>query len=58
MHRELPYALRYLNPLSRRMDASGGRGDEFDMVVGKTMEIVNGKIPVFVGIGGNYTKKI
>lgn len=31
---------------------------EFEKIIEKTVETVNGKIPVFAGVGGNYTKKV
>lgn len=32
--------------------------NEFEMIIEKTVEIVNGRIPVFIGHGGNYTEKV
>ncbi|MDH7479669.1 MAG: 4-hydroxy-tetrahydrodipicolinate synthase [Syntrophomonadaceae bacterium] len=32
--------------------------DEFEKVVDKTVEYVNGRVPIYVGVGGNYTKKV
>ncbi len=31
---------------------------EFEAIIDKTLEFVKGRIPVFVGVGGNYTKKV
>ena len=31
---------------------------EFEEMIEKTMEYVNGRIPVYVGVGGNYTAKV
>lgn len=31
---------------------------EFEAITAKTVEIVNGRIPIFVGAGGNCTKKV
>ena len=31
---------------------------EFERIVEKTMEYVDGRVPVFVGAGGNYTKEV
>lgn len=31
---------------------------EFEKLIDKTMEYVDGRIPVFIGAGGNYTKKL
>jgi len=32
--------------------------DEFIKIIEKTIQIVNSKIPIYVGVGGNYTKKV
>ncbi|WP_261134013.1 dihydrodipicolinate synthase family protein [Bacillus sp. Marseille-Q3570] len=32
--------------------------DEYERVLDKTVETVNGRIPIFVGHGGNHTKKV
>lgn len=32
--------------------------DEFEKIVDKTVEYVNGRVPIYVGVGGNYTKKV
>lgn len=31
---------------------------EYELILDKTMEYVNGRVPVIVGAGGNYTKKV
>lgn len=31
---------------------------EYELILDKTMEYVNGRVPVVVGAGGNYTKKV
>lgn len=31
---------------------------EFEAITAKTVELVNGRVPVFVGVGGNCTKKV
>ncbi|MFP4661985.1 MAG: 4-hydroxy-tetrahydrodipicolinate synthase [Halanaerobiales bacterium] len=31
---------------------------EFDLLVDKSLEFVDGRIPVYIGLGGNYTEKI
>ncbi|MBB2183918.1 4-hydroxy-tetrahydrodipicolinate synthase [Lachnospiraceae bacterium MD1] len=31
---------------------------EFEEMIEKTMEYVNGRLPVYVGVGGNYTAKV
>lgn len=31
---------------------------EYELILDKTMEYVNGRVPVLVGAGGNYTKKV
>jgi len=45
-------------PLGTTGECPAIEPDEFDKIVQKTVETVNGKIPVYVGIGGNYTKKV
>lgn len=32
--------------------------DEYEKILEKTMEYTNGRIPVYVGLGGNYTAKV
>lgn len=32
--------------------------DEYERIVEKTVEYVNGRVPIYVGAGGNYTKKV
>lgn len=32
--------------------------DEFEKIIETTIEIVNKRIPVFIGLGGNFTKKV
>lgn len=31
---------------------------EYEVIIEKTMEYVNGKVPVYIGLGGNNTKKV
>lgn len=31
---------------------------EFEEMIEKTMEYVNGRVPVYIGVGGNYTAKV
>jgi len=31
---------------------------EFELIVNKTIEFVNGRVPIIIGMGGNYTSKI
>lgn len=31
---------------------------EFEEMIERTMEYVNGRVPVYVGVGGNYTQKV
>ncbi|WP_044339268.1 4-hydroxy-tetrahydrodipicolinate synthase [Rossellomorea aquimaris] len=47
-----------LIPLATTGESPAIEEDEFEMVLDKTLEVVNGRIPVFVGHGGNYTKKV
>lgn len=32
--------------------------EEFEAIITKTVELVNGRAPIFVGVGGNCTKKV
>ncbi|MFP3340390.1 dihydrodipicolinate synthase family protein, partial [Micrococcus sp. SIMBA_131] len=45
-------------PLATTGESPSIEEDEFEMVLDKTLEVVNRRIPVFVGLGGNYTKKV
>ncbi|MBY6036923.1 4-hydroxy-tetrahydrodipicolinate synthase [Fictibacillus nanhaiensis] len=46
-----------LIPLATTGESPTIEEDEFETVLDKTVEVVNGRIPIFVGHGGNYTKK-
>jgi 4-hydroxy-tetrahydrodipicolinate synthase len=45
-------------PLGTTGESSALEDDETDMIVERTVEIVAGRVPVFVGIGGNATAKV
>lgn len=47
-----------LMPLGTTGESPTVLDKEYEEVVEKTMEYVNGKVPVYVGLGGNYTKKV
>ncbi|MCA1059686.1 4-hydroxy-tetrahydrodipicolinate synthase [Rossellomorea aquimaris] len=47
-----------LIPLATTGESPAIEEDEFEIILDKTLEVVNGRIPVFVGVGGNYTKKV
>jgi 4-hydroxy-tetrahydrodipicolinate synthase len=45
-------------PLGTTGESPAIEQEELEIIIEKTVEIVNGRIPVFVGHGGNYTKKV
>jgi 4-hydroxy-tetrahydrodipicolinate synthase len=47
-----------LIPLGTTGESPTVSEEEFEEIVSKTMEYNNGRVPVYVGVGGNYTKKV
>lgn len=47
-----------LMPLGTTGESPTVTEDEFEKMLAKTMEYANGRVPVFVGLGGNDTKKV
>jgi 4-hydroxy-tetrahydrodipicolinate synthase len=47
-----------LMPLGTTGESPTVLDKEYEEVIEKTMEYVAGKVPVYVGLGGNYTKKV
>ena len=45
-------------PLGTTGESPAVEEDEFERIIDMTMEYVGGRIPVLVGAGGNYTKKL
>ncbi len=47
-----------LIPLGTTGESPTVSEDEFETITAKTVELVNGRVPVFVGVGGNCTQKV
>lgn len=47
-----------LIPLATTGESPAIEEDEYQEVIEKTLEFTRGRVPVFVGLGGNYTKKV
>ncbi|HBF37287.1 MAG TPA: 4-hydroxy-tetrahydrodipicolinate synthase [Firmicutes bacterium] len=47
-----------LIPLATTGESPAIEDDEYEAVIEKTLEYSRGRVPVFVGLGGNYTKKV
>ncbi|HEX3045847.1 MAG TPA: 4-hydroxy-tetrahydrodipicolinate synthase [Bacillota bacterium] len=47
-----------LIPLGTTGESPAIEDAEFEELVARTMELTRGRVPVFVGAGGNYTKKV
>jgi 4-hydroxy-tetrahydrodipicolinate synthase len=47
-----------LIPLATTGESPAIEADEFEAVIEKTLEFNRGRVPIFVGLGGNYTKKV
>ncbi len=45
-------------PLGTTGESPSVSDEEMEKIVEKTVEFVNGRIPVFIGAGGNYTDKV
>jgi 4-hydroxy-tetrahydrodipicolinate synthase len=58
IERYLAYGVSGLFPLGTTGEAPALDDDETDAVVAATVETVAGRVPIFVGIGGNATRKV
>jgi 4-hydroxy-tetrahydrodipicolinate synthase len=47
-----------LIPLATTGESPAIEEDEFEVMIEKTLEFNRGRVPIFVGVGGNYTKKV
>jgi 4-hydroxy-tetrahydrodipicolinate synthase len=47
-----------LIPLATTGESPAIEEDEFEAMIEKTLEFNRGRVPIFVGVGGNYTKKV
>lgn len=47
-----------LIPLGTTGESPAISDEEYEAIVDKTLEYVHGRVPVFIGLGGNYTKKV
>ena len=47
-----------LMPLGTTGESPTVTDEEFEQLIEKTMEYVNGRVPIFMGLGGNDTKKV
>lgn len=47
-----------LIPLGTTGESPAITDDEYERIVEKTLEIAGGRVPVYVGLGGNYTDKV
>ncbi len=47
-----------LIPLATTGESPAIEEDEYLEVIEKTLEFTRGRVPVFIGLGGNYTKKV
>lgn len=47
-----------LIPLATTGESPAIEEDEYDEVIEKTLELNRGRVPIFIGLGGNYTKKV
>lgn len=54
----IPKGISGLVPLGTTGESPTIEEDEFEAIVSATMEYNNGRVPVYVGVGGNYTKKV
>ena len=45
-------------PLGTTGESPTVSDEEYEEIVDKTVEYVNGQVPIYVGLGGNYTKKV
>lgn len=54
----LPKGIAGLIPLGTTGECPTISDDEMEKIVETTVELVNQRIPVYVGVGGNYTKKV
>jgi 4-hydroxy-tetrahydrodipicolinate synthase len=54
----IPKGISGIMPLGTTGETPTISEEEFEEIVEKTMEYVNGRIPVYVGLGGNNTQKV
>jgi 4-hydroxy-tetrahydrodipicolinate synthase len=58
LERALARGVRGIVPLGTTGEASALEEDEQAMIVERTLQVVGGRVPVYVGIGGNATAKV
>lgn len=54
----IPKGISGLIPLGTTGESPVIKEREFERIVDKTVEITAGRVPVYVGLGGNFTKKV
>ncbi|WP_163192308.1 4-hydroxy-tetrahydrodipicolinate synthase [Clostridium thermarum] len=54
----IPKGISGIMPLGTTGESPTISEEEFEQIVEKTMEYVNGRVPVYVGLGGNNTQKL
>lgn len=54
----IPKGISGIMPLGTTGESPTIAENEFEEIVSRTMEYVNGRVPVFVGLGGNNTNKV
>ena len=58
LERALARGVRGILPLATTGEASALEEDEAEMILERTLQVVGGRVPVYVGIGGNATAKV